>query len=350
MPKRRNQAWTDSDDAVLVEEIEAAGFAQGSVAAGERLGRTANACGERYKVQRRLGLMPEVVNRRVIPDWQPAVSETDEAAWDRAKQVTGTDMKKHLTQHRATVTLPAEPCGLVFVSDQHIRQSGPVDLERMEADACLVRDTPGLYAILGGDGVDNHVKHTAAMRHGGSSPSEEWRLFNHYLGFFGDKILGVIAGNHDLFTSEMAGVDVLGMLMAERKLFYAKDEMVLDVRVGEQPYLVKVRHQYRYGSTFNLVHTVKRLWEMGSDDFDIGVVCHQHEAAIEPFEKHGRQVWGARPGSYQLTSSFTRRYGFNHARPTCPTFLLSAERREIQGFPDVGGAADYLTFQRSAAA
>src|SRR5512146_1839854 len=103
---------------------------------------------------------------------------------------------------------------------------------------------------------------------------------------------------------------------------------------------------YRFNSQFNLTHTVKRMWEMGEDKFDIGVVCHHHELSIEPFYKHGQQIWAARPGSYQVDSAYNRRMGFNKCKPSCPTFILFPDAHEILGFPDIRQAANILTILR----
>ena len=138
------------------------------------------------------------------------------------------------------------------------------------------------------------------------------------------------------------------MLADRNRVHYAPDEMVMALQLPGITYRVKFRHQYRYNSSFNQVHVVKRLWEMGDDPFDVGVVCHHHEAAIEQFSKHGLPIWGARPGSYQLTGTWARRIGFPLARPTCPTFILFPDERQVVGFADVRQAAGYLTWLRSA--
>lgn len=309
--------------------------------------KTVTACRlmfDRLKAERG-GHVPALIVGQAAPRTLP------EELWSRAKQQTAEDLARHATERLASVIIPDDrPIGISFISDQHIRGSGPVDLERMEQDARLVAATPGLYACLGGDGVDNHIKHRAAMVGGGTKVADDWRRYDHYLGFFGpDKILGMISGNHDDWTRDEAGVDMVHVLAQGHRLHYAPDEMVLALTVGEQPYRVKFRHQYRYNSSFNQVHVVKRLWEMGDDPFDVGVVCHHHEAAIEQFTKHGQPVWGARPGSYQLTGTWARRIGFPLARPTCPTFLFWPDRREVLGFGDVRRAAEVLTYYRQAA-
>ena len=402
MPQpRRKPGWTDDLETLLLDTVAELGSQWEQVA--ERLGRSADACRVHYNKQVRAGRWPQADNRRaadpglvrqilalwetgmvgsaiakrlqltlhtvqyhirqaqvrqqaghrqppktftVHAHWTPPASDSPAAVWQLAEQRTATDLTKHRTQHVADLVLPGQPVAVAVVSDQHIRLSGPVDLKRMREDAELIAQTDGLYAILGGDGVDNHIKHHAAMVHGGSAPNQEWQLFDHYLGLFQDKILAVVSGNHDDWTSDVSGVSKLKDLAEARRLFMAPDEVVLHLSVGDQPYTVLVRHQYRFNSQLNQVHTVKQLWNYGNTKFDIGVVCHHHTPAIEPFLRHGQVVWGARPGSYQYTSSYARRYGHASAFPTCPTFLLWPDSKRILGFMDVRDAADYLTYIR----
>lgn len=269
--------------------------------------------------------------------------------WQRAERVTARDVKKTQLERFLDAKIGDDrPIGISVVSDQHITTRGPAQLTAMREDADLIRATDGLYAILGGDGVDNHIKHRAAVVAAGSKVSEQWQLYDHYLGMFGPgKILAMVSGNHDDWTRDEAGVDMVAMLAKAKRLRYHPDEVIVRLSLGGQPYRIAVRHQYRYNSSFNLTHTVKQWLRMGQDDWDIGVICHHHEAAVEPFSHHGVKRWAARPGSYQVGSGYSRRIGFNHTRPTCPTFILSPGERRIQGYDDVWEAAAYLAYLRA---
>ena len=223
----------------------------------------------------------------------------------------------------------------------------------MREDAELIRDTSGLYAVLGGDGIDNHIKHRSAVINSASVPGNEYRLYAHYLRMFGTKLVAAISGNHDDWTHDLGGVDVVSMLAERERLFYAPDYLQLSVVIQSvdgdqrQEYQVRIRHQYRYNSSLNNTHGMKRMWEMDERDFDIGVLCHLHEPAMEPFKKHGEWRWAFRPGSYQVTSGHSRRYGYNFSQPTCPTVILHPTKREMIGFLDVRQAASYLKYLRA---
>lgn len=266
----------------------------------------------------------------------------------RAVEATDRDTARHAVEAQLRVTVDdPRPIAVAFVSDQHLRETGPIYVRRMLEDADLIAKTPGVYAVLGGDGVDNHIKHRAALVGGGSKVAHEWKMYGGYLARFGaSKILAMISGNHDDWTRDEAGVDMVAQLAAAARIAYCPDEVQVELILPGQTWRLGVRHQYRFGSAFNKTHSVKRWWEMGESDWDVGVLCHHHEAAMEPFKKHGKWRVAFRPGSYQQTSSYGRRYGFNMSEPTCPTVILWPDRREFVPFLDLGQAVDYLAALR----
>lgn len=265
------------------------------------------------------------------------------ALWNTAENLNESNRKKRASESEASVYLGDGPVAISFISDQHIEENGLCDLKTMREDAELVRDTPGLYALLGGDGVNNHIKHRGAILASRSRPDSEWLLYDHYLNILNEKLLGVTSGNHDLWTLEFGGVDMVKRLAESKRLFYAPHQMYIDIRVGTQVYKIAMRHQYRYNSSFNQIHAIHRWYDMGAVPFDIGVICHHHEACIGQFSRHGRQVWGARPGSYQLTSNYAETYGYNRSVPTCPTFILHGDEHRVVGYEDIRVGSSMLS-------
>src|SRR5262249_38888896 len=157
-------------------------------------------------------------------------------------------------------------------------------------------------------------------------------LFEYYLTILGDKTLLMTSGNHENWTVALAGVDVLGRIAREHRVCYAPDVAYMEIGVGTQTYQIAVRHQYRFNSSFNQTHTVKQWLRLGEREWDIGCIGHHHEHAVESFVYRNKLRWGCRPGSYQITSAYSREGGFNRSIPTTPTFLIRGDRREITGF------------------
>ncbi len=263
--------------------------------------------------------------------------------WARHEQTNARKIEKAKDAKQFTVDLPAdEPIALAFVSDQHISPGTPVDMARMRADAEYIRDTPNLYALLGGDGIDNHIKHRGAMLAMRSTASDQYRLFEYYLSIFAPKILALCSGNHDAWTKNMAGVDVLDYIAERQRLCYSPHGFTIRVTVCGQEYVVCLRHRYKMNSTLNQTHSPKQLWRFGEIDFDAGVVCHHHEPAMEMCVFRGLDRFVARPGSYQITSSYSEQFGYNSTYPTCPTVVLYPRRRRLTGFHDMRDAGEFL--------
>ena len=274
------------------------------------------------------------------------IEETVESIWDRCeidsdKRIVAAHKKSQFSQE-----FEDGPVAVSFISDQHIAPGTACDFRKMREDALLIRNTPHLYACLAGDGVDNHIKIRAAMLSARSTADEQWDLFDYYLRLFSEKILVCISGNHDAWTSQLAGTDVLKRIAEANRVRYCPAEARIDIKVGGFEYNIAFRHQYRYNSNFNQTHCVKQWFRMGERAFDIGVIGHHHEAAIEAFIAHGDVRWAARPGSYQITTPYTTQYGFGKARPTCPTFILFGDRKEVIGFWDVRHAVQMLNALR----
>lgn len=243
-------------------------------------------------------------------------------------------------------TDPGLPIAITFVSDQHISINNCVALDRMRYDAELIAKTPGLYAAIGGDGVDNHIVIRSASLAARSQPSDQWDFYEYYLGIFAHKILALISGNHDAWTDQVAGVDMVAQIAQRQKLCYCPSEAILDMTHEGQAYNVVWRHQFTLNSRFNQGHAVKQLYRMGENLFDVGCVCHHHEPHCESFEAHGETRWALRPGSYQRGSSYTRQYGWSMTMPTCPTVVFWPGRRHMVGFRNLPDAVFHLNAAR----
>jgi len=103
-----------------------------------------------------------------VPVYTAAESPVDmDELWKRVAEESKRRIKYLHESSRFTVNVDefdaGVPIAVSAISDQHIAPGTPVDHERMKWDAEVIRDTPGMYAILGGDGVDNHIKHRAAI-------------------------------------------------------------------------------------------------------------------------------------------------------------------------------------------
>lgn len=262
---------------------------------------------------------------------------SDEELWDAVAGASTEAIQAHQDARWSEIRFHDEGyIGIAFAADQHIG-SGFCDHERLSEDANLIADTPNLYVIHGGDFIDNFlgVDKPRPTTRQITSPSQQWRLCRHYLSIFNDKVVAVVAGNHDLWTDSLTDYDPLRDLVHDIGAIYHKSELNMRVLVGNQPYHISVRHKRRGNSSLHPARVVKKMWEDGEADFDIGVVCHNHTPTIEPFTRHGVERWAIRPGSYKVIDGFADSIGFPRDKPTCPVAILSPHEREIHVFSDL---------------
>jgi predicted phosphodiesterase len=224
---------------------------------------------------------------------------------------------------------------IAFASDQHI--GNPFcDHERLRLDTEMIEREPNCFVIHAGDYIDNFIvdKPRPAMK-APIPPSVQWKLCEHYLDMSGDSLMAIVAGNHDLWTAGMTDYDPLKKFAEDRSILYHAHELNIRLWVNDVPYHISVRHKRRGNSQIDPTRVIKKMWDDGEADFDIGVVGHHHVPVIAPFTKHGVERWAIRPGAYKIVDTFGEMCGFPRERPTCPVAILSPHSREIQVFSDL---------------
>jgi len=298
---------------------------------------TTNAWRKRIEIARERGAITHInTNNFVIEHLVQQGADLDDL-WDRvenesAKAIIGAETSKwaEVTFNDTDVYI-----GVAFAADQHIGNKF-TDHKSMREDAELIEKTHNCYIIHAGDFIDNFVidKPKPAMR-SPIPPHTQWKLCEHYLSLFGDKMIGVVAGNHDLWTKGMTDFDPLEQKVKSLGVLYNPHELNLRLWVGTIPYHISIRHKRRGNSQLNPGRVIKKWWEDGDSQFDIGVIGHNHVPVIESFSKHGLERWAIRPGSYKVIDGFAEMIGFQRERPTCPIAILSPKTREIQVFSDL---------------
>lgn len=225
--------------------------------------------------------------------------------------------------------------GIAFQSDQHI--GNPFcDHERLRQDTERIEAHPDCYVIHAGDYIDNFMidKPRPAMK-APIPPSIQWQLCEHYINMTPTSLMAIVAGNHDLWTAGATDYDPLKRLAQDRGVLYHPYELNLKVIHGNVPYHISVRHKRRGNSNLDPSRVIKKMWDDGECDFDIGVIGHHHTPSVVPFTRHAVERWALRPGAYKTIDSFGEMCGFPRERPTSPIVILDSETRDIQAFTDL---------------
>jgi len=334
------QRTTDIHEQIAA--LKAQGYSWAQI--GEEVGLSAGAARTRhYEARRKVPVIDRSEMQKMRKLARGSITESEwvddndiHERWRVAEEDCTRRIQKAMTESQFKCTLPSDRVSAItFASDQHIAPGTPVDLKRIRLDAELIQKTDDVHVVLGGDGVDNHIKHSSAILAARSQPSDQYEFFEYYLEMLKERILVVTSGNHDLWSNQVAGIDMVKWICKSKKLCYAPHEARITLKAGKQEYKVAVRHQYRMNSGFNQTHCVKQWLRNGEELFDIGAIGHHHEAAIEQTPMFGFQRWFCRPGSYQITSSYSAQYGWNMAIPTCPTFLVWPDERRIEGTANI---------------
>jgi len=240
--------------------------------------------------------------------------------------------------------------GLAILSDTHIGGEG-CDYEKMRLDAETIRDSEYLRMIHIGDIMDNFI--TSKIMEGAinatTSPkqqvllTEEWFETMTY-----EKILAVVEGNHDWRSKEVSGLDFMGKLIQDNKVFYDPYQIIINIKYPAGfKYTIYMRHKYRYNSAQNLTHAAKQLLRFGGKDADVLIIGHNHEDAWERFNHNGSPRFAIRPSTYKLADPYPKKIGYPSPSGTMPVLILNPHKKHMEIVDSVQSAAEYLEFLNS---
>lgn len=133
----------------------------------------------------------------------------------------------------------------------------------------------------------------------------------------------------------MTDYDPLKKMAQERGILYHAHELNIRLIHGDVAYHLSIRHKRRGNSNIDPSRVVKKMWDDGECDFDIGVIGHHHTPSVVPFTRHGIERWSVRPGAYKIIDTFGEMCGFPRERPTSPMIILDPKTRDIQAFTDL---------------
>ena len=253
--------------------------------------------------------------------------------------------RKTITTPYHEVELPEEPYGLVFLSDLHFG-SPHTDYRQARLDAEVIRDTPGMYAVFHGDGIDNWIipKMAGLQRGQAVDFDDEWALLRRWLSILGDKLIIVVAGNHDNWTYTLGGIDFLQNLV-DPAIFYDPQQILFTVSSGEHQLRVCVRHKWRGQSILNPTHGMERAAR--DIDADVYVGGHTHIATLaRQFSVRERDRLALLTGTYKRYDTYARQLGLPPSQHSGAGALVIDPRKGHTFIRDIREAADYLTWKR----
>ena len=223
--------------------------------------------------------------------------------WDNAYRYTS-ERRKDTPQ----IFVPHRPFAIAFLSDLHIGSQG-TDYHSLRRDAETVRDTDGMYAVFHGDGIDNWIiPKMQGLQRGQAMPfDDELALFRAWITTISSKLLVVVAGNHDNWTTKLAGFDWLKSITPTTTL-YDPQQITFDVHHGNNKVRICVRHKWRGNSILNPTHALERAAR--DIDADIYVGGHTHIGTLfRSFTVRDKERIAVLTGTYKIHDAFGREIG-----------------------------------------
>ena len=280
----------------------------------------------------------QFVDRKQFPTDQDI-----EDLWKKKEELQETKKRTYTSQTEALIKIDTDkPIMFVSLADLHVG-----------AETCrykVLRETVEYLATLNnvfigsiGDTVDNYlpVWHPEGMFSNDSSPAEQKDLVEYLYNKLKGKLLFLVQGCHDESSHMTDDFDWSKYLQSKYDCVYLGFGGFVNLVVGSQTYRICARHKYRYNSSLNLTHPVKRMREQFGD-FDIGILAHNHQAVIEQLTHADKDRIYIRPGSFKGVDRYAQQLGFQDTGAQMPSVILYPDRRMMLPFLNLSDGLEIL--------
>lgn len=257
--------------------------------------------------------------------------------------------KKSISQDEARIEIQTDkPFAIAFSSDWHLGASS-TDYVSFLKHIRLITKVNNLMVGVLGDLADNFVQ---SSKKGGMfsslfSPQDQQDVLKSIFEDLGENVIFKTSGNHDDWTYFESGFDFAKYMYKNcRSAPYLRSGGGINLVVnGDIEYRIYAKHKYRYNSSFNLTHTVKRMFEQESP-FDVGVIAHHHTPAVEQVSRwHGkykRDIVCIRTGSYKIDDKWAKSQGFGGGEIGVPTVIFFSDKKKMIPFKRIEDAVMFL--------
>ena len=285
------------------------------------------------------------------PVWKiPAETTFDNGMWTALESVQREMSALDKERDEVDVELPGDgPIMVVFTSDWHLGHV-ETDMPRLRRDLETIRNTPGMYCVLGGDLTDNVVTSVASrgMHMEQLTPTHvQKHLIDEAVKFLGkEKVLALILGNHDAWSISNDGFDPIAYYADKIGAPYLGAFGFINVKLGSERYRILAAHQFRMRSSFNKTHQGKRLQDFMGDAQAV-FTGHTHDSAAESTHIRQNKCFIGQAGTYLRSSRWSKSLGFTPSTPEMPGIILWPDQRKTFGVYDalVDGPAVLAAFR-----
>ena len=232
-------------------------------------------------------------------------------------------------QVKATARLNEDkPFAIVFTGDWHVGAVG-VDYKSLEEHINMIAETDGIYVIGAGDYIDNAIIHKGSDFESIVRPGMQYKAAARYMERISDKIIALIRGCHEDFSKKVDDRDYLEELCYATNsinLWHGGDIMI---RAGDQEYLWRCRHKYKYSSSLNLENSMRRINEV-KGPCDVAAEAHWHDGYYMDRHLMGDYRILLRSGSFKVWDEFGQKIAGYKGRPMMPGVIMWPDEKDMQ--------------------
>lgn len=233
---------------------------------------------------------------------------------------------------------------LVPLSDFHVGDKR-FDGDKLQGYIDWIRERPNAYSFLNGDLMDAiTVSSVGNIYDADMTPNDQLKYVKRALEPIGDRVLGVVEGNHERRISTKTGIDVSEMIAEHLGAPYSREMMALKLRFGQgrngKPMVYTLLYTHGTGGGRTQGGKSNALARMGLIGlFDVYSIAHIHHMStfqqvfMVPDLQNGqimeRKLTFVSSGSYVRYGGYAAEKMYSPVKLGSPRVRMSGRSRDV---------------------
>jgi hypothetical protein len=246
-----------------------------------------------------------------------------------------------------SLNFPAnQPICIVNLADVHFGHYS-VNVHRVFSDLDVINKIPNCHVNLLSDLTDNFIgSWTTSINHNNPiTINQQYALRLEYLKRLKPQLKAVVSGNHDNWSTDLIGYDVLANELNSIKANTLYDTQQLDYTLcmPNQSYRIRLRHMWKGRSELNPTYGIEKM-AMAEKTFDIGVGGHFHIGSYyREFNNYGNKGAAILCGTYKEHDEYAAKLGLYKVNDGTAVCLIIHPDFGILGINNIHAAYEYMT-------
>jgi len=254
-------------------------------------------------------------------------------------------MEKAKTKlHEVNLSQEFDCVYLLPISDLHIGDKH-CNFDKLYRYLDWVKQTPNAYLLLNGDILNAGIKMSVTNVYDEEmNPNEQIKLAVKLFEPVKDRILAMVAGNHERRIYRETGVDVVEIIANQLGVYYAGDEAFLKIRFGKNEhgkplaYVIYMTHGWGGGRTAgSKVNNLQKLSEIVLADIYIASHTHfmtAHQDVYLVPDKQNNNIMKIKrtyvsSGAFLERGGYAAQKGYPPAKLGSPRIRLDGKKKDV---------------------